>query len=249
MPASKTVPETDWNELIIARLYKGETTVWRGWKKSIAVFANPRMWTDPDAWSSAGLTPEPERAWGFAGYGLVAVDMDNLLDDPLARDDEVFPMGWLLEELIQRLYLGPLADNTALSAILDPSMSLDQRRAALTLEHGAYLKIGGRNATFLSAELTLPGWTKHDTRGQEQPQFSLEMLELMRANGFDHPDLESVREHLDDCFEEIGTGEEDDGSDCDPPDAYALALRERRLQVLDAWKSPVATSPKPGQVN
>lgn len=70
------VPDVSWNELVIARVHEGRTTVWTGWKRALGAFADPALYSDPAAWT-AHFTEHPNAGWGPNGYGLVVVDLDR----------------------------------------------------------------------------------------------------------------------------------------------------------------------------
>lgn len=73
--SSTSIDDLAWNELPIVAKQNGEVSVWKAWKRSIAAFADPRLWRSTEAFPEyfERLTSD---AWGMAGYGVIVVDFD-----------------------------------------------------------------------------------------------------------------------------------------------------------------------------
>lgn len=107
-----TVP-LNWNEVLIARMHQGQLTCWTAWRRSLEAFTNPRLWEDPALWAQHFTEQPAGSGWGFEGYGLVAMDMDQRrlwsIQDYQVPGDFHLPSDTLVVEDPHEHYAGLLA--------------------------------------------------------------------------------------------------------------------------------------------
>lgn len=252
------VVDADWNELVVARLCDGETSVWKAWRRSIAAFADPRVWSNPETWAEH-FERQPNAAWGFAGYGLIAVDMDHRMsismNDYSVPGSIHLPMDSLGQDPKEQSGLRALLDQPqhwacarfqlattpwvgkgkstwlTLDDIVDRNQTPRDRWEAVTVRRGV-LSVRGKPHTLLRGSLDLPGWTNHNDRGQEDPDFTLRMMSLMRENGFAAPDGPSLTERVERALEDHG--------------ASASRAARARLHILQTtWPEAGSHQPAP----
>ncbi len=73
----ETLPDVEWNELVILARHQGEFSLWGAWKRGLSAFADPRLWESTADWETY-FRPLPKgTGWGPAGYGLVVMDLDT----------------------------------------------------------------------------------------------------------------------------------------------------------------------------
>lgn len=256
----KSVPDVAWNELIVARLFEGETTVWKAWRRSISGFNDPQLWCNPDVWPDY-FELQKDAAWGFSGYGLIAVDMDNkvsisindystpnsvnLPSDSMQEDVNARkgfnalvndPAAWLNCELTLAPVPGLLGKRKKdlvikLSDILSPEDTYEQRLESITLKRGQ-LSVNAKKYTFLGGKFSIPGWDHLTDRGSEESEILKSTLQIMRRNGFSAPDWSNITEMT-----------EDHGSDMDEDEAHDYQAFFESLKMT--WGSSSAAKIKP----
>lgn len=70
-------PKVEWNELVLVARHQGQCSVWTGWRRALAGFADPRLWESTEAWPEYFERLPDGTAWGPDGYGVVLVDLDT----------------------------------------------------------------------------------------------------------------------------------------------------------------------------
>lgn len=71
------LPAARGNDLVLVCHHEGQVSVWVGWKRALAAFADPRLWEGSAHWGDYFQRQPEGTGWGMAGYGLVVVDVDT----------------------------------------------------------------------------------------------------------------------------------------------------------------------------